>query len=515
MDLNAAFDDALTALAADGLPEGKPPPQPWFENIRPIAWPDMSGRYAPRRRFVALGWIPRGCVTSIYGTGGIGKSLLAQMLGTAVSLGRHWLGIETERCRVLALFCEDDADELWRRQERINETLGVTMADLAEFLPNARTGDENVLARESQGVLQTTELFDHLAEAIAEFKPGLVILDNIAQLFAGNENDRAHVTQFVNQLARLARDGDCAVVLLGHVAKAEGSAYSGSTAWDAAVRSRMLLAYEGQGDDQRLWLRQPKSNYSEKGSVELEWRDGMLHAVNQFDDTPAGKLERGMREGQANQTFLDALDTLRARGVATSESKQASTYAPKEIAKHDLARDFSAKELAAAMQRLFNESRIIGGVAVSKGKNRCVKYGLGRAEWATEPQPPTEPTGGTETRSVHCTPVGSANAEPTNVHAPGLHAHAGSTPAGNKNATETQNQNAPAWADLDHWRRRLREANGSREERANVVREWGAAAGGILADGGLYLPADLTPGLALAELKANARDLGLMPKTEF
>jgi hypothetical protein len=47
---------------------------------------------------------------------------------------------------VLALFCEDDADELWRRQERINETLGVTMADLAEFLPNARTGDENVRA---------------------------------------------------------------------------------------------------------------------------------------------------------------------------------------------------------------------------------------------------------------------------------------------------------------------------------------------------------------------------------
>ena len=190
-------------------------------------------------------------MTSLYGSGGIGKSLLAQLLGTAASLGRYWLGIETERCRVLALFCEDDGPELWRRQERINATLGVEMNDLVDFLPDARAGAENVLSH-GQGILQTTELFEHLATAIGELKPGLVILDNIAQMFAGNENDRAHVTQFVNHLARLARDGDCAVVLLGHVAKSEGSEFSGSTAWDAAVRSRLLLTYEGQGDDKRL-----------------------------------------------------------------------------------------------------------------------------------------------------------------------------------------------------------------------------------------------------------------------
>jgi len=263
------------------------PPQPWHENIMPISWPAMTGRYAPPRRFVAKGWIPYGCVTSIYGCGGIGKSMLAQQLGTAAALGRYWLGIETERCRVLALFCEDDQNELWRRQERINTALGTSMADLGDFMPDARTGAENVLAH-GQGVLQTTELYDQIAAAVAALKPGLVILDNIAQMFAGGENDRAHVTQFVNHLAKLARDGDCAIVLLGHVAKAEGSTYSGSTAWDAAVRSRLLLAYEGQGDEKQLRLSQPKSNYSENGALELEWRDGMLHAVNQFDDGPSG-----------------------------------------------------------------------------------------------------------------------------------------------------------------------------------------------------------------------------------
>src|SRR3954451_24205531 len=103
-DLAAAFAETMAGLTADGVPEGAAP-TPWSANIKTISWPDKTGWSAPYRRFVAKGWIPVGCVTSLYGCGGIGKSLLAQLLGTAASLGRHWLGIETEQCRVLALFC--------------------------------------------------------------------------------------------------------------------------------------------------------------------------------------------------------------------------------------------------------------------------------------------------------------------------------------------------------------------------------------------------------------------------
>ena len=357
------------------------PARPWHENIRPIAWPSLIGRYAPPRRFVAKDWIPYGCVTSLYGAGGIGKSMAAQLLGTAAALGRYWLGVETDRCRVLALHCEDDQHELWRRQERINAAFGVTMADLADFMPDARTGLENILAH-GRDVLQPAELYDQLAAAIAELKPGLVILDNIAQLYGAAENDRALVTQFVNYLARLAQDGDCAVVLLGHVAKAEGSEYSGSTAWDAAVRSRLLLAYEGQGDEKRLFLKKPKANYAETDAIELEWRDGLLYPVNHFDDSPTGKLERGLRDGQANQVFLDALDALRARGMAASESpKAATTYAPRLIVAQGLAGEFTTRDMKLAMDRLFKDSRIKASMAVVKGANRHTKTGIGRVEW--------------------------------------------------------------------------------------------------------------------------------------
>jgi hypothetical protein len=79
---------------------------------------------------------------------------------------------------------------------------------------------------------------------------------------------------------------------------------------------------------------------------------------------------------------------LRARGVDTSESKQASTFAPKVIAKHELGRGFTTRDMAAAMQRLFNSGRIKAGVLVCKGANRHPKYGLGRSEWATQEQEP-------------------------------------------------------------------------------------------------------------------------------
>ena len=256
------------------------------------------------------------------------------------------------------------------------------MADLGDFLPDARTGEENVLAH-GRDVLQTTELYDQIAAAIAELKPGLVILDNIAQMFAGNENDRAHVTQFVNYLARLARDGDCAVVLLGHVAKAEGSEYSGSTAWDAAVRSRLLLAYEGQGDDKRLFLRKPKANYSENDALELEWRDGMLHAVNQFDDTP-GRQARARAARRAGQPSLPRCARRRcapaawppARAPGRADLRAAADRGPgpgrRVLRSGTCRRPWSACSRKAGSRPAWPSSR---------ARNRHTKYGLGRVEW--------------------------------------------------------------------------------------------------------------------------------------
>ena len=74
-------------------------------------------------------WIPARCVTLLHGFGGVGKSLLAQQIGTAAALQREFLGSVADACPVLAWWGEDEHDEIWRRQESINAALGLPSLD--------------------------------------------------------------------------------------------------------------------------------------------------------------------------------------------------------------------------------------------------------------------------------------------------------------------------------------------------------------------------------------------------
>jgi hypothetical protein len=64
------------------------------------------------------------------------------------------------------------------------------------------------------------------------------------------------------------------------------------------------------------------------------------------------------------------------------------------------------------------------------------------------------------------------------------------------------------WDDHDGWCRLLAYA-GRVENRRWVVSRWAKAASGEVRDGTLHLPADLPRGLALAELRTAARNVGL------
>jgi hypothetical protein len=67
------------------------------------------------------------------------------------------------------------------------------------------------------------------------------------------------------------------------------------------------------------------------------------------------------------------------------------------------------------------------------------------------------------------------------------------------------------WQDRDGWLALLGYAH-LVERRRWVVARWAQAAGGEVRDGTLHLPADLPRGLALAELRTAARNVGLSIK---
>ena len=112
----------------------------------------FDGQPVPERRWLVPHLIPRGSVTLLSGDGGVGKSLLAMQLMTAGALdpreeGRKekWLGVEVEPFASLGFFCEDDEEELHRRQDRINAHYGCRFAELDDVRWMAQVGRDNVM----------------------------------------------------------------------------------------------------------------------------------------------------------------------------------------------------------------------------------------------------------------------------------------------------------------------------------------------------------------------------------
>ncbi|CAG7667811.1 unnamed protein product [Allacma fusca] len=275
---------------------GEPKKMTTKENIglTPINPSDWQGS-PPEREWILPDWLPRGYVTAIYGDGGVGKSLLAQQLMTALATGSEFMGMRAAPCKIYALMCEDDEHELWRRQASINAYYGLDMKALENNLRIvSRVGENNLLMifnNSDSG--QLTEFFNILLADIAAYGPDLIILDTAADLFGGNENNRPQVRQFIQTACgSLARETRGAVLLCAHPSEGgiqKGTGSGGSTAWNNTVRSRWYLKRpEGsQFTKNHRVLARVKSNYSTTGNEQyLEWSNGAFVHLNQLDFSP-------------------------------------------------------------------------------------------------------------------------------------------------------------------------------------------------------------------------------------
>lgn len=269
------------------------PEQPTMENDDdgPFRASDLRGD-PPPRQWVVDDWIVKGAVNSLYGDGGLGKTLLVQQLACAVSIGEPWLGIPTSKGPVMAVLCEDDKDEIWRRHNDIKASMGYGVGnpfDDAWLWP--RVGRDNVLIRWDKNGAPTLGVFHaRLVERVIAERPSLLIIDTLADVYGGNEIDRPQVNYFVKTILgglikTLEADGHALTVLLvGHpsvAGKASGSGYSGSTAWNNAVRSRMYLTRPEEGSSDERILTRGKANYAKSGdetAIRLVYADGVLHA---------------------------------------------------------------------------------------------------------------------------------------------------------------------------------------------------------------------------------------------
>lgn len=348
----------------------------------PMRWPDLEGREPPQRAWHIEHWLTEG-LTLLSGNGGIGKTLLAQTIATALCLKRNFVDCVTNELKVLFWACEDSHDELWRRQVAICRYFDVNMADLeGKLIIEPRSGQENSLYLPIMGTPTWTPLRKELEAQMHDYGANMLMLDNLGQTYGCSENDRHAVTAFLNGFAAISP----VTLLLGHPAKAQGSEFSGSTAWENAVRMRWYLGTqlpdqkqeeEGEEEDANVrYLAKRKTNYTVRDFRKLTYQDGVFvpersEQGHSFTDryTYAQRLEG------AEEAVLHAIAELKTISMYGRAAPTSPDYLPKKMIQMKLTGAYLEREIRDALNRLLLRQRV-SEVKVGLLSNRQPRMGI-------------------------------------------------------------------------------------------------------------------------------------------
>ena len=333
-----------------------------------------KGRKKPKRLWLVRDMIPMFNVALFTGEGAIGKStLMLRLCGQVAAQKDDWISWEIawepdekghDEIKRGAIYygAEDDEDELHRRVDDVLQATGRDYDDFAHrFHVFERTGRDAVLAvANRQGIVVPTTLYRDLLARVIERKPKLIALDTSADVFAGNENDRAQVRQFIGLLRALAIAGSSAVVLAAHPSLTginNESGLSGSTAWHNSVRAQLNLTADDPKDKAGLRvLSARKNNYGPIAAlVRLLWVAGVYKPVG----TPS-TLDKLAADQKVEQMFLDLLDRHERVGDNVSPKSTANNYAPTVFAKTREAKAarIDKDAFVAALDRLMEAGKV-------------------------------------------------------------------------------------------------------------------------------------------------------------
>jgi RecA-family ATPase len=364
------------ALIARGLaaplwqPEAELPPVAGAPILEPLSFVDTStwrvNEGVPPREWGVRDLFPRRNVALLSGEGAVGKTILLLQLGVAHALGRDWIGTLPEPGPFLYFGAEDETDEIHRRLADILKSYGVDFPDLngkVHLLTFA--GEDAVLGHaDHSGIVKPTPLYARLLKGASEIKPVLIGIDTSADVFAGNENDRAQVRQFVGLLRKLAIEANAYVIVNAHPSLTginSGTGLSGSTGWHNSVRARAYMTSvktdrDDEPDPNLRTLEFKKNNYGPVGrSIALRWDSGVYKLV-----PGAGALDKMVTEQTADRLFVALLDRFNDQGRNVSEKAASKNYAPTAFSKEADAKKYGIKKLdfEEAMRRLFAASAI-------------------------------------------------------------------------------------------------------------------------------------------------------------
>jgi hypothetical protein len=248
----------------------------------PVPLKDFKLGKAPKRKWLLSEWLPQGEISSMYGGGSSGKSLLSLQMGIAVSSGVDFLGVKVERpMPFIGIYCEDSYNEIWRRLDDIRAASEYAFLEDPDFVVWPRVGKDNALAVATGSDVIKGPFMDKLRTYLdtLEKGPRFMVLDTLSDIYMGDENTREKVNKVIKvHLSSLAQDYDLTVLMLAHPSRTGQNTedmLSGSTAWENAVRNRLVLKSDKKVKDVVTLIRY-KSNYAAKDDVgiSIQWERG-------------------------------------------------------------------------------------------------------------------------------------------------------------------------------------------------------------------------------------------------
>jgi hypothetical protein len=195
-------------------------------------------------------------VSSLLAGGGVGKSSVRMAQLLALATGRPLTGEHVfQRCRVLIVSLEDDADELRRRIRAAMLHHGISSDEVRGRLFLAAPGAKGwkLAVAQEGGAPARGELADLIAAAIRKHRVDVVSIDPMVKAHGVGENENGAIDFVANILATLAIEHDCAIDAPHHVKKGEteaGNADAGRGASAFKDAARLVYTLKPMSDDE-------------------------------------------------------------------------------------------------------------------------------------------------------------------------------------------------------------------------------------------------------------------------
>lgn len=297
-----ATDDAPDPDPVDLTPDPEPEPeQPEPRYV--LHWAKEAFDPLPPISWVVDSLYSRGSVSLVVGAPGTKKTYALLDCAVAVSTGDLWLGRATTQGTVLVIDEESGNHRLRRR--------------LKEIMRGHKTGINLPIAYTTLAawnLLSSPTDIQQIDNLFGETQPVLVILDALADVMPGGDENAVKDTHPIFQRLRaLAEKYCCAVVVIHHAGKTGG--YRGSTAIAGAVD--LLLMVESEKGSRVVKFRVEKSRDTEPqdfaGEMIFDEVMGTAHMIGYATEVtpePVGRAEQyvlnylGSHNGKADLTDI-------------------------------------------------------------------------------------------------------------------------------------------------------------------------------------------------------------------